>query len=129
LSRNEHQRECQNSGKVAFSQEISAILLAGKLTRAALSALAKIYRDGFRYQKAGVMLLELHPSCHVQASLFDSPDNEASKARMRALDAINARYGRGAIAYAASGTYHPSKLRSEQCSPHYTTVWNDLLAV
>jgi hypothetical protein len=32
--------------------------------------LAAIWRDGFRYKKAGVMLLDLHPAATVQAGLL-----------------------------------------------------------
>jgi hypothetical protein len=39
----------------------------------------------------------------VQAGLFDRPDDARSMARMTAIDAINARYGRGAVAFGTAG--------------------------
>ena len=37
-----------------------------------------LWRDGYRYKKAGVMLLDLHPAAAVQAGLFDQPDSETA---------------------------------------------------
>jgi hypothetical protein len=84
----------------------------GRLIGAALRALAAIYRPGFRYKKAGVVFLELIPAGQAQAGLFDAPDNAASKARMRADDALNRRYGRHTVTFAASGRRRGWKLRS-----------------
>jgi DNA polymerase V len=47
----------------------------GKLVAAALRALSLIWKPGYRYKKAGVMLLDLGPASHVQAGLFDAPDD------------------------------------------------------
>ena len=101
----------------------------GKLIAAAHRGLAAIYRDGFRYKKAGVMLLELAPAGAVHGGLFDAPDDARVKARMRAVDGLNARYGRDTVTYAASGTRRAWKLRSEFISPRYSTSWDELLCV
>jgi len=101
----------------------------GRLIGAALRALAAIYRPGFRYKKAGVMFLELTPAAQVQGGLFDTPDSPASKARMRAVDALNRRYGRDTLTFAASGRRRGWELRSAFLSPRYTTNWDELLQV
>jgi DNA polymerase V len=101
----------------------------GRLIGAALRALAAIYRPGFRYKKAGVVFLELIPAARVQGGLFDAPDSPASKAGMRAVDALNRRYGRDTVTFAASGRRRGWKLRSEFLSPRYTTSWDELLLV
>lgn len=101
----------------------------GKLTRAALQALAAIWRPGYAYKKAGVMLLDLHKAAHVQETLFHASDSPASIARMQAIDALNARFGRDTITYASSGRRRAWKLRSSFHSPRYTTSWGELLEV
>jgi DNA polymerase V len=101
----------------------------GKLIRAARWALAKIWKNGFRYKKAGVMLLDLGPASHVQADLFHAPDDGRSRARMGALDALNARFGRDTVTYATSGTHRRWKLRNEHISARFTTNWDELLSV
>ncbi|GAA0020205.1 Y-family DNA polymerase [Bradyrhizobium diazoefficiens] len=101
----------------------------GKLIRAARWGLSKIWKDGFRYKKAGVMLLDLGPASRVQTDLFHQPDDHRSRARMAALDALNARFGRDTVCYATSGVKRGWKLRNDHVSARYTTSWDELLRV
>ena len=52
-----------------------------------------------------------------------------SLARMQALDALNARFGRGTVGFGTAGERQPWGLRREFISPRYTTVWDELLRV
>jgi len=99
------------------------------LTRAALIGIRQVYRQGYRYKKAGIMLLELSSAAVVQGDLWMTPDTPRSKALMRAVDGINERYGREAIKLAGSGIERGWKLRSEQRSARFTTDWDELLCV
>lgn len=101
----------------------------GRLIRAATWSLAKIWKEGFRYKKAGVMLLDLVPASKVQAGLFHPVDDKRAQARMAALDALNARFGRDTVTYAAAGIKRNWKLRSDHLSARYTTNWDELLSV
>jgi DNA polymerase V len=65
----------------------------------------------------------------VQGGLFDRPDDARSIRRMRALDQLNARFGRGTVGFGTAGERHGWKLRREFISPRYTTVWDELLRV
>lgn len=94
-----------------------------ELIRAALRGLRTIYRDGYRYKKAGVMCTALVPAGQVQPDLFDQQDRPKSKRLMAALDAINDRWGAGTLQYAASGLSKPWKTQFQHCSPAYTTDW------
>ncbi|WP_041409766.1 hypothetical protein [Sinorhizobium fredii] len=49
----------------------------GRLIKAALRALAEIWRPGYSYKKAGVILLDLHKAAEVQETLFDVIDSPA----------------------------------------------------
>jgi DNA polymerase V len=99
------------------------------LITAAMRAVSAIWRTGHRYKKTGVMLLDLVQASHVQDGLFDAPDDSRSKARMKAFDALNERYGRDTITFAATGRRRPWKLRRDLLSKRYTTDWNELLRV
>src|SRR5207244_1723394 len=46
-----------------------------KIIRAALAGLNVVWRKGYRYKKAGVMLLDLLPAARAEAGLFDLPDD------------------------------------------------------
>lgn len=101
----------------------------GKLIAAAQRALALVWRKGYRYKKAGVMLLDLVSSSKVQAGLFDAADDSRSKARMKALDGLTARYGRDIISYGSTDRSRAWKMKRGNLSPRFTTCWDELLAI
>lgn len=80
------------------------------LVGAAVQALHSLYRPGFNYLKAGAMLVELQPEGAGQAELdLFAPPAAAAAAPPRdgarlmgALDALNQRFGRGAVAVAST---------------------------
>jgi DNA polymerase V len=75
------------------------------------------------------MLLDLSPANAIQGSLFAAPDTVESQARMRALDVINRRYGRGTLIIGAAGVKSAWRLRRDHVSKNYTTSWSELLTV
>jgi DNA polymerase V len=101
----------------------------GIITSAAQRGLNTIWRDGFHYKKAGVMLLDLVRTDRVQGALFDRPDSARSKARMRAIDHLNRRFGRDTVTYAAAGVGRAWNMQRGSLSPRYTTSWDELLCV
>ena len=101
----------------------------GIIIVAAQRALGTIWRPGFHYKKAGVMLLDLVKADRVQSGLFDRPDGRKSQARMRAFDKLNRRFGRDTIRYAAAGVGRGWTMQRGNLSPRYTTSWDELLCV
>lgn len=100
------------------------------LTSAALRGLAAIFRPGFRYKKAGVMLTLLSDKGARQATLFDDPVARArSEKLMEAMDAINREFGRGTLRSGASGVAQRWAMRAGNRSPRYTTRWDELPVV
>ena len=95
------------------------------LTRAALWGLKHLFKPGYAYQKAGVMLMELRDAGVVQGQLFDTapPDRPAL---MSVIDRANAQWGRGTLRLASEGVSKPWQMRRERVSPAYTTRWEDL---
>ena len=100
-----------------------------KLITAAQTALAALWRPGYRYKKAGVMLMDLVKADRVQGGLFDAPDDPKAKMRMRTVDALNGRYGRDTVGFGVTGQPRVWTLRSDMLSPRYTTEWEELLRV
>lgn len=100
-----------------------------EIIEAALRGLDQAYREGFRYQRAGVMLLGLTPATGRQTSLLDLSPEESLRQRalMAALDGVNRRFGRGALRYAiTTAPDRPWHMRQLRRSPSYTTCWEDL---
>ena len=106
----------------------------GAIVNAAVLGLQAIYLGGFKYAKAGVMLMDLQPDGVVQGELDledgDSLVDIADKASlMTALDEINSRYGRGTMTMASAGVDAKQKtwrMRQERMTPRYTTCLADL---
>lgn len=97
------------------------------ITAAALSGLEKMYRSGFRYKKAGVMLTLLSDKHARQRSIFDhDARTQRSNKLMEALDMINRDYGHGTVRSGASGFSQRWAMRRENRSPRYTTRWEEL---
>lgn len=97
------------------------------LTHAALQGLKCIFKPGYRYKKAGIMLTLLSDKTARQEALFDDPLARAKSTRlMTALDAVNNVFGRDTLRSAASGTDKRWAMRSESRSPRYTTRWDEL---
>ncbi len=102
------------------------------LTQWALNILRAIYRPGFGYHKAGVMLLDLSPQANRQFSLFTAQggaEGARSEKLMRVLDGINQRYGRNTLRLGAEGVAQTWQMRRKNLSPGYTTSWDEMPAV
>ena len=99
------------------------------LIGSALQGIRAIYRDGYHYKKAGVMLTGLVPANQTQADLFDDQDRRKSQRLMSALDAVNDRWGAGTLHYASSGFTKAWKTQFHRRSQAYTTDWDALPVV
>lgn len=100
-----------------------------KLIASALTAFSAIWKNGYRYKKAGVMLLDLQKAASVSSGLFDRSDDCRSIARMRMVDQLNARFGRNAVTFGTTSEPRAWLLRSNMLSSRYTTHWDELLSV
>lgn len=98
-----------------------------RIVSAALAGLRAIYKSGFRYKKSGVLLMGLLPKSSVQPDLFDEPNERArGDARMRVMDQINMKMGKGSVTIAAVGVKQRWAMRRERKSKDYTSDWNEL---
>ncbi len=98
----------------------------GLLIGEAIRLLRAVWRPGYRYFKAGVMLQDLAPARR-QAVLFATFDREKSAATMKVMDAINARFGRGTLRIASTATTPSWGARRQNLSPRYTTQAGEML--
>ncbi|ATF49832.1 DNA polymerase V subunit UmuC [Citrobacter werkmanii] len=97
---------------------------------AATRSLDAIWKDGHRYQKAGVMLGDFFSQGIAQLNLFDdNAPRRGSEKLMEVLDHLNAKEGRGALYFAGQGIQQQWAMKREMLSPRYTTRYEDLLQV
>lgn len=95
------------------------------LVRHACTGLRSIFKAGYHYKKAGVIVSAIVPASSVQGNLFEAPSPK-HVALMRSMDEVNRRYGRDVLRVASQGYDEKWKLRQENVSPRYTTRAGDL---
>lgn len=97
------------------------------LIRAALFGLKHIYRKGYAYKKAGVILTGIDPLTLYQTSLLTQQGADERSARlMNILDQLNNKYGRNTVSVFSIGSKKSWSMRREIMSPCYTTSWQDV---
>lgn len=89
----------------------------------------RIYREGYRYKKAGVLATEIVSDSARQGNLFYKPDTIRDDRVSAVMDKINRDFGRRTIQYAAEGVKPGWSPRFDRKSPRYTTNWDELLEV
>lgn len=100
------------------------------LVARAQTALRAIWRQGYAYKKAGVIVSGIVPEQEIQLSFgADTGRQEKQRALMQTLDALRARYGHDAIAVATQGSSKAWHLRQERRSQRYSTCWSEMLEV
>lgn len=99
------------------------------LIRDALRGCRSIFRPGYRYWKAGVMLNDLTDAGTAPVQMFPSRDPVKSAQLMAAMDGINGRFGRGMVRPAVSGVERRWAAKAEHVSPRYTTRADELATV
>jgi DNA polymerase V len=97
------------------------------ITQTACAILKHIYRPGYKYAKAGVMLMDLQPATRQQLTLDLDADMPENRIRlMQAMDQINRRYGRGSLVLGSAGGIGAQPvwgMKQERKTSAYTTDW------
>ncbi|MDU1061674.1 MAG: Y-family DNA polymerase [Leclercia adecarboxylata] len=100
------------------------------IINAATRCLDAIWKEGLRYQKAGVMLGDFFSLGVAQLNLFDeNPPRRNSAELMAVIDQLNKKEGRGTLWFAGQGIEQQWQMKREMLSPRYTTRFSDLLRV
>ena len=109
------------------------------IVNAAIEALEKVYRPGFQYKKAGVIVMGVMPDKPIQFDLFDLKPENYEKLRKidSAVDRINRIYGSETIVLGAQQYTQPggegkadvfaNSIRHDHRSPNPTTCWSDII--
>lgn len=131
LCSNRFRDDLEQYGNAASARLLTPTSDTMEITNAALSILARIFRKGIMYKKAGVIVGDIVPISPLQANLFDPIANRPQRARlMRAMDELNHRYGLKTLRLAVEGEdKQPWKVRCEHRSPNYLTNINEILTI
>ena len=72
--------------------------------KVAIAALKSIYKEGYRYQKTGIILSGLKDANTYNANLFSTINNDEKRIKlMQAIDYTNIKYGRNALSVVQAG--------------------------
>jgi DNA polymerase V len=123
---NKNDAQYANSICLQFIKETDNTVL---ILKTATQGLKTIYREGYQYKKAGVILLDLVPNDIGQKDFFIDDEKINNKALMGVVDTINDKYGRRMIQFASCGIGKIWAMRQENRTKAYTTNWDELLIV
>ncbi|MBU0662960.1 MAG: Y-family DNA polymerase [Proteobacteria bacterium] len=122
----DEQASYSNNQTITLHQPTSSTT---ELITAALQSLKSLYRPGYRYRKAGVMLTGITSHGYRQRDVFSflQPTVKEDKLLMTALDRINSKWGRNTIQYGmTTAEDKPWSMQQRRKSPAYTTNWQEL---
>ncbi|SFN30659.1 DNA polymerase V [Izhakiella capsodis] len=122
------------SGETFYGNQASEKLLTPSndtrdIIGVAVKCLDRIWIEGHRYMKAGVMLGDFYSHGVAQFQLFDDNAPRADcNALMQVVDGIN-QSGKGKLWFAGQGIQKHWAMKRERLSPAYTTRYSDLPVV
>jgi DNA polymerase V len=99
-----------------------------ELVAYATQGLERIFKQGFAYKKAGVIVMDFSSENNQQLTLFESR-NPKHIPLMKVMDALNASYGHQKIRLAAQDVGRVWKMNQEKLSPRYTTNIAEIIVV
>lgn len=99
-----------------------------ELSQFAVQGLEQIFRKGYAYKKAGVIVMDFTPAANQQLNLFAN-SNPKHKDLMKAVDGINRSFGQQKVRLATQDLKRLWKMKQERLSPRYTTNLNEIITI
>lgn len=99
------------------------------ITAAAGAGLERVFREGYAYSKAEILLLDLRQRGEYTDDMFAITQPAASERVMTVMDEINARWGRGTLRPGGVPATPDWGMRREMMSPSYTTRLDQIWTV
>jgi DNA polymerase V len=99
-----------------------------ELNHYAQIGLKAIFREGYHYKKAGVIVMGLTPNNETQLSFFDS-SNPKHQPLMSVIDTMNRSFGTNKVKFASQSLGRQWKMKQEKLSPCYTTKMKEIITI
>jgi DNA polymerase V len=99
-----------------------------ELAKYANIALQRIFKPGYHYKKAGVIVLDFTPETETQLTFFGNSNPKHASA-MQVIDKLNALYGQQKVKLASQDLKKMWKMKQEKLSPRYTTNLKDIITI
>jgi len=98
------------------------------LSKYAKIGLRAIYKEGYNYKKAGVIVMGLTPNNETQLSFFDT-SNPKHQPLMSTIDKLNLSYGVNKVKFGNQSLGRQWKMKQEKLSPRYTTSIKEVINI
>ncbi len=99
-----------------------------ELSKFAIQALKRIFKSGYRYKKAGVIIQDFTPENATQLTFFENSDSRHVPL-MQVMDRLNVSYGQQKVRLGSQDTKRIWKMKQERLSPRYTTKLSDIITI
>jgi len=99
-----------------------------EISKFAVQGLYSIFKNGYQYKKAGVIVMDFTPENEQQLNLFQN-SNPKHKALMKAIDKTNNSIGQKKVKLASQTLDRTWKMKQEKLSPRYTTQLKEIIKV
>ena len=99
-----------------------------ELNHYAQIGLKAIFKEGFHYKKAGVIVMGLTPNNETQLSLFNI-SNPKHQPLMSVIDKMNKSYGTNKVKFATQSVGRQWRMKQEKLSPCFTTRINEIINI
>lgn len=99
-----------------------------ELSKFAVGAIRKIFKKGYHYKKAGVIVMDFTPESITQLKIFENSDARHVPL-MKAIDNINASFGQQKVKLASQDLKRVWKMNQQKLSPRYTTKLSEIITI
>ena len=98
------------------------------IVKYAIKGLDLIFKKGYKFEKAGVVVNDLTPEMPTQLNLFETP-NKAHNKLMTVMDNINTTYGRHLVKLGSMDKKITWKMKQENLSQRYSTCMSEIIEI
>lgn len=128
IQSNRHRKELEQYNKSIVIKLPYSTNSAIELSKFAVEALNKIFKEGISYKKAGVVIMDFVNEADKQIAIFEN-SNPKHVELMKSLDKINSKVGQQKVRLASQDLIKIWKMKQESLSNRYTTRLSEIIVV
>jgi len=128
LHTNWHRKDLPQYGKNIIVRTHYPTNSSIDLVKYAVQGLEHLFKEGYHYKKAGVIVMGITPENAKQFSLF-TKENPKHIPLMKTIDSLNKTIGQNKVKFASQDVGRTWKMKQEKLSPRYTTKLSEIIDV
>lgn len=99
-----------------------------EIAKFACEGLERIFKDGYQYKRAGVIIMDFKPEDKIQLNIFEN-SNPKHRKLMSVMDKLNSELGQQKVKLASQDQKRVWKMKQQRLSPRYTTRLSDIITI